>query len=93
MVESNSVEKNDQLTPLVCFSKDGPSVGGTTFPNTDNDESAILENEERRTSPTTSSDENISIKTDKRYTLCLGVKRSDQAREKTLLQSYVHVSP
>jgi len=37
-------------------------VGGTTFPNTDNDESATLENEERRPTPTTSSDEVIRVK-------------------------------
>jgi len=73
------------LVLILILIKFANSVGGTTFPNTDKDESAILENEERRTSPTTSSDETISVKTDKRYTLWLGVKRSDQARDKDIV--------
>jgi len=54
-------------------------VGDTTFPNTDSDESTTLENEEKQLSPTTRSDQDISVK---RNTLLLGVKRSNQAREK-----------
>ena len=54
------------LTNLAC---QWDYVGGTTFPNTDNDESTTLENEKRRISSTTSSDETIRVKTDIRYTV------------------------
>jgi len=37
-------------------------LGGTASPNTDNDESATLENDERRPTSMTSSDEVIRVK-------------------------------
>jgi len=70
------IEKRDERVEVLKYirqvtatSERGSTVGGTKFPNTDNDESTTLENEKRRISSTTSSDETIRVKIDKRYTL------------------------